>query len=34
MTKEADQKEEHKRRETPKEPHTEGGREERNNTEQ
>jgi hypothetical protein len=34
MTKEANQREEHTRRETPKELHTEGGREERNNTEQ
>jgi hypothetical protein len=34
MTKEANQKEEHTRRETPKEPQTEGGTEERNNTEQ
>jgi hypothetical protein len=33
MTKEANQKEEHKRRKTPKEPHTGGGRA-RNNTEQ
>jgi hypothetical protein len=34
MAKEANQKEEHKRRKTPEEARTEGGREERNNTEQ